>query len=410
MISLKHAPAALLLAATLAATGQQTPSSSTFQAGARAFPVEQRSAKGTPIVSMWNQKLATDPTDYPVLKEEHQLVWSPANAEEGGYNHYACLIRYKGKLFAMWGNHPFGEDGPGQRVLYSVSDKWGVWSKPRELFAAPGPVKKRKERGIHLKPDRWVIVDGALYAIVYVHGAGRYPIARRLEIGGEMGDPFLLDKLPAKAELPVYMHDATPPAVARKLLDWYPQHDKVSFWAAEDQGVQRKAVDGSTLIETFMYRAKDDTLVLMARNWGTPSNPVHNNRMYVSFSKEYGHWTAPYPTDIPDSPTRGDALRLKDGTILLIGTQYAPRLDSALYLDRDPLTVSVSHDGFHFDRTYTLRTGAPKTWHIPHVGGRNPGFAYTSSIIDGGFLYTLYSVGKEDIAISRVPLSEIVKR
>jgi hypothetical protein len=58
---------------------------------------------------------------------------------------------------------------------------------------------------------------------------------------------------------------------------------------------------------------------------------------------------------------------------------------------------------------YSIRTGAPKTWHIPNVGGRNPGFAYTSSVVDNGYLYTLYSVGKEDLAISRVPLEEILK-
>lgn len=399
----------LLLTGAVSAWGQQ-PASSTFQVGSKTFSIEKRTSKGTPVVSMWKVQAAKDGPPYPLLKKaEHQLVWSPSKVEEGGYNHYACLIKYKGKFFAMWANHPFGEDGPGQRVLYSVSEKWGKWSQPRELFAPPGPIKPRKEKGIHLKPDRWIVVDGALYAVVYVHGAGRYPIARRLEADGKTGEPFVLEKLSAKAELPVYMKDATSPAVASKLVDWYRQHDKISWWAGEEQGVQRKAVDGSTLIETFMYRAKDDTLVLMARNWGTPSNPVHNNRVYVSFSKTYGDWSAPYPTDIPDSPTRGDALRLDDGTILLIGTHYAPKLDDALYLDRDPLTVSVSRDGFTFDKTFTLRAGAPKTWHIPHVGGINPGFAYTSSVIDDGFLYTLYSVGKEDMAISRVPLNEILK-
>lgn len=51
----------------------------------------------------------------------------------------------------------------------------------------------------------------------------------------------------------------------------------------------------------------------------------------------------------------------------------------------------------------------PKKWRIPNVGGRNPGFAYSSSIIENGYLYTFYSVGKEEMAISRVLLNEIDK-
>lgn len=397
---------ALLLAITTTACAQDA-----FTVGNKGFPVIKKTAKGTLVVPMWDIQAAIPPaTPYPLLrKAEHALVWSPATAAEGGYNHYACLIRFNGTLYAMWSNHPGGEDRPGQRILYSTSTKWGEWTRPQELFAPPGPVINAKQKGIHLKSDRWVIVDGKLYAIAYVHGAGVYPIAREVRPGGAFGDPFPLRALPAKAELPSYMHQPTPPAIAQRLLAWYPAHDRISFWDAEAQGVPRKAIDGAQLIETFSYRASDDTLVMMARSWGTNSNPVHNNRVYVSFAKTYGQWTTPYPTDIPDSPTRGDALRLPDGTILLIGTHYAPKLDSALYLDRDPLSIAVSKDGFHFSRAYTFRTGAPRTWHIPNVGGRNPGFAYTSSILDEGYLCTLYSIGKEDIGISRVPLSELAK-
>ncbi len=41
------------------------------------------------------------------------------------------------------------------------------------------------------------------------------------------------------------------------------------------------------------------------------------------------------------------------------------------------------------------------------IEGRALGFAYSSSLIKDGWLYTLYSIGKEDIAITRVPLSSL---
>lgn len=388
----------------------------TLKIGHKTVKTNKRTKTGTPVVPMWQaetpkQNLRSG-AGFPVLKEaEHTMVWQPESREDGAYNHYACLIFYKGKFFAMWGNHPLGEDYPGQRVLFSISEKWGEWSNAEEIFAAPGPIRSKSEgEGIHLKPDRWVIVGDVLYAVTYVHGAGRYPIARSVNEKGVLGEPFLLSDLSKKATLPLYMkYTKALQPLGNKILDWYIQHDQVSWWAAKEEGVSRKGVDGAQLIETFSYRAKDDGLVLMLRNWGTPSNPVHNNRMYVSFKKGNDEWGTPYPTDIPDSPTRGQALRLDDGTILLIGSQNTPVFDEALYLDRDPITISISKDGYTFDRVFALRTVSPKKFRFSGVRGRNPGYAYSSSIIHEDWLYTMYSIGKEDMAISRVKISDFLK-
>lgn len=392
-------------------TKGQMPVADSFRVGSKSWVAGKYTLAGTPVVPMWKGKMPVpDSSHIPLLPAEHRLVWQPATKEEGGYNHYACLIKYRSTFFAMWANHSLGEDAPGQRILFARSGNWQSWSMVKELFPAPGPVKARHEKGIHYKPDRWAIVNDTLYAIVFVHAAGRYPIAMPVNEDGTTGAPFLLDNLAAGAALPKGMEAMVVGPAAAAIKEWYRNNDQISWWANEAEGVSRKAVDGAALIESFMYRAKDNTLVLMLRNWGTPSNPVHNNRVYASFSKDRTHWSKAYPTDIPDAPTRGQALRLEDGTILLIGTQYVREFDKPYYIDRDPLTVSVSNDGFYFDREYAIRTGAPKTWHIPGVGGRNPGFAYTSSIVDEGYLYTLYSIGKEDMAISRVLLANILKK
>jgi hypothetical protein len=144
----------------------------------------------------------------------------------------------------------------------------------------------------------------------------------------------------------------------------------------------------------------------MMRSWGHSRNPVHNNRMYVSFSDSLDQWPALHPTDIPDSPSRAEAVTLADGTVLLIGNQIAHTFDTALYLDRDPLTVAVSADGLVFDRVFALRADAPRQFRFAGIGGRNLGFGYSSSLVHDGWLYTLYSIGKEDMAITRVPIGE----
>jgi len=401
------------------AVGQQSTQDSaiTVRVGSRTVKTTKRTAKGTPVVPMWKAPMPDRNLSHgaglPLLKgAQHATVWKPASREQGAYNHFAALVFYKGRFFAMWGNSTEGEDAPGQRVLFAWSDHWGKWSAPRELFPAPGPVKPRSEKGIYLNPDRWIVIGGRLYAVAYVHGAGIYPIARSVSARGRPGKPFIVRELPRNASLPVFMKNkkvdapASYPSYA-SIKDWYRNHHQVSWWARSGEGVPDTGIDGSPLIESFSYQARDGGTVLCMRSWGTPHKPTQNNRLYVSFNDGETGWAPPYPTDVPDAPSRAQAVSLADSTVLLIGNQIAWTFDHALYLDRDPLTVSVSKDGYAFDKVYALRTGAPKTFRIQGVSGRNPGFAYPSALVHDGWLYVLYSIGKEDMAISRVPLSEM---
>lgn len=385
-----------------------------IQVGTRTIETKSFTSEGTPVVPMWQNRMGTadlrNGAGFPILNDaEHTDVWLPSTREDGAYNHYACLIHHKGKFYAMWGNHESGEDAPGQRVLYATSETWGEWTDAKELFPAPGPVLPRGQSGIHLKPDRWVVVDDKLYAVTYVHGPRIYPIARAVHEDGTFGDSFLLRSLPYHATIPVFMEDLdnprSAPEISEKIIGWYADNAQVSWWAKSGEGIPGRGIDDANLIESFTYRAADGGQVLMSRYWGTLSNPVHNNRIYVSFNNSTGAWGTPYPSDIPDSPTRGEAISLDNGTVLLIGSQTVPYYDQGLYLDRDPITVSVSKDGYVFDKVFALRTNSPRGFRFSGVGGRNPGYAYSSSIVHEGFLYTLYSIGKEDMGISRVPLS-----
>ncbi len=249
-----------------------------FELGPRAIHTNARTKNGTPVVPMWNAPMPKEGkyrrSSFPlVVQAQHSVVWRPTSLEQGTYNHYAALIRYEDQLFAMWANHVHGEDAPGQRVLYSKSDKWGHWDAPRELFPAPGPVKPRSKKGIHLKPDRWVVVSGTLYAIAYVHGAAVYPLARSVSLDGALGEPFLLGQLPESGELPSFMdsvQEAGQPSLTQEILQWYKEHCQVPWWADKEWGVTRKSIDGSPLIECFSYRAADGNRVLMMRNWELP--------------------------------------------------------------------------------------------------------------------------------------------
>lgn len=373
---------------------------------------------GTPVMPMWQAPYAQpDKTagGFPqVSGAQHRVVWQPMDRSEGAFNHHAALTLFDGLLLAMWSNHWLGEDASGQRVLYSISANGSTWTFPEEMFPAPDEIRDRGEPGISLRPDRWVVTEGRCFAVAYSRTQGTpnssFPVARELMPNGTLGKPFTLHPEERVELLPVYMRDSEPyskPETAAAILEWYEENTVVSWWAQMGESLPRRGVDGANLIEPLTYKAHDGEEVLLLRFHPARGGIRHNNRMYVSFQDASGEWATPYPTNIPDSPNRTEPVVLTDGSVLLIGGQIAPELDASDYLFRDPLTVSVSRDGYTFERVYSLRHGAPEGYRFDGIGGRTGGFAYNSSIVKDGWLYTLYSVGKEDIEITRVPLTSL---
>ena len=415
-ILLLCAPSALAIAASPESNMTQI-----LQLGTRAFTITQTTPNRTPVVPMWKAQTPSDSrknaAGFPMLKDaRHFDVWKPARREEGAFNHCQSLFFYDGRFYAMWANHLHGEDRPGQRILYSTSRDGREWTPPAELFPPPCPMLKDDHpRGIFLLPDRLAVADGKLYAIAYVRRAFNYPIAREIAGGGTLlGEPFLLRDLPSKdgvtAALPAFMpRPRKAPEIASKIKKWYEDNDTASWWShVAGEGIPNRGVNGESLIEPSTYRSKHG-MVLLMRHFAR-SKDVKNkasNRLYASFPDGKGGWTPPHPTDIPDSHSRAQTLRLPDGRVLLAGNQIAPRFDQGLSLARDPLTLAVSPDGEFFTKVFALRAGAPPQYRFLGITGRSKGFAYPSMVIHDNMIYVLYSVNKEDIAISMVPLDAL---
>jgi len=395
----------------------------TLHLGTRTITTSLETDLGTPVIPMWKAQMPKgsqgNAFGLPVLQDaQHFDVWKPARREEGAYNHYSALIFHNGRFYAMWGNQPYGENGPGQRVLFTTSKDGHAWNPPSVFFTSPGPVFRAapgdKNKALYLVPDRWVEVDGKLYGVAYVGGAGgiSYPIARELKDDGSLGEPFLLRDLPAKDKLPLFMTaPKQDPALAAKIKKWYEDNDMISWWAKSAGEIPLHGIDDAKLIESFAFRSKDGMVICMRDYTPPDGNCRPSNRIYACFPDGKGGWSPLYPTDIPDSPSRAQALRLPDGRVLLAGNQIAPKLDSGLYMPRDPLTLSVSPDGEFFTKVFALRSGgsAKHTPRFSGITGRAAGtaYGYPSMIVHDGMIYVLYSVNKEDIAISMVPLASM---
>ncbi len=396
-----------------------------FVAGASAMEPSDplQTAGGMPVVHMWDCRMP-DPTQpaagFPVVHAAQHTEIYHATRETGAYSHHPRLICHGGRFLAMWSNHRYGEDGPGQRVLYAISQDGLMWEPWQELFPPPGPMLDSRDRGIASAAGGWFVIEGRLYGTascwtnVGFENADRTKLVdapdrdhpfRRRERHGSLAREVKPDGSLGR----IFMVAASPPeGLAYRAL---PSDDPTV--AATAGGLARarrgprypQGVDTNRLCEYRGYTARDGRAVVLARD------DNYSHRMYVSVSEDGGQtWPEGLPTDIPDTPSLTDVVMLDDGTVLLIGNQAAPEFDNAgevRHYNRDPLTVAVSKDGYLFTSVFALRAGAPPL-RIDGVRGRGPGFQYPHAILVEADLWVIYSVGKEDVGITRVPLASLL--
>ena len=368
------------------------------------------------VVKMWyagKPDISKDNAGFPEIKD---IVHAPvflADESRGGYNHHSKLIYFNKKFYAMWSNQRYGEDGPGQRVLYATSPDGIKWSKPKEMFAAPVPEAPWGMKGVHLAANRWRVWHGRLFAGAWCGGIESFRdmddtervakrdrkhefavfkfygiIYREVKTDGSLGKVFTFMKEKPKDLLYDFADGA-------KVVPGFVPIEK------PDYGKERA---NRKLCESTEYKAADGKRVALFRDG------KYSHRMYVSFSNDGKKWSLPKPTDIPDSPSESRAMNLSDGTTLLVGNQMAGAFDNPQkrHYGRTPLMVSVSKDGYKFDRAYAIRSGKQE-FTIPRrvVRGRGGGGQYPYPICVGDKVYVMYSMGKEDIWVSSFPLKSI---
>ena len=100
---------------------------------------------------------------------------------------------------------------------------------------------------------------------------------------------------------------------------------------------------------------------------------------------------------IPDTHSRTCSAVLPDGSIYIVGNQVAN--------GRDPVTISISRDGINFDRSFSVRYGAPP---VKYPGAAKiVGFQYPAAMVLKETVWVSYSLGKEDIGVTRFSLKDL---
>ena len=352
----------------------------------------------------------------PVVEGIHTATLYHATPENGTYSHHGYITHHNGVLFATWSNHLRDEDGQGQRVLTSrSSDRGETWTPFAELFPPHDHIKPASGEGYQKSPallaNGFAIVDDVLYAIAEVHvvagrrGLGR--LARAINAHGEFGPIFWLvddppDPLPGFPAYPS-ASDLKFSDLAKQINDYLAQPQHWPSWEFVNQLTRSKAADGSQLCEpTQAWSLNDAALVRFWRDLGNKElNRKPSFQQYVQFSYDSGeHWTPAVRTNFPDACSRSAAGNLPDGTAYVINNPGPGG-------KRDPLIISLARDGLTFDRQAVI---AHSSEALRYEGlYKMDGFQYPHATAMGNYLFVIYSIGKEDMAVTRIPLESLSK-
>lgn len=336
--------------------------------------------------------------------------------EAGSYNHHSQMTKFQGKYYFAWSNGIIDEEAEGQRIMISSSDDGRHWATAKCIISGDvekgllhncvGLYSSGKELIIYCWTESAIrdaelpgmrrIVAGSAYIDTYISPDGKRWSLKEKAITtegtvspeSECGMIFESPRLTKEGLLlaggtyknrPVaYRWDAKNPAGRPEVITMpLPSKEAVFPYG-----------------EATWYQTDDGVIIMFWRDEGA------SEHLYINFSEDGGKtWSVPLLSDFPDSMSRVYAGRLSDGRFYLIGNSY-PKL-----LDRMHLMISISDDGYKFNKMYCLIDDptAQRTKGLLKLHG----YQYPCSLVDGNNLLIGYSVNKEDIELGIVDISNL---
>lgn len=343
-----------------------------------------------------------------------------ATATDGVFQLHAQITHFGGQFVAAWSNHlegelygvngvRQGEDGPGQKVLYSTSLDGKTWTTAQDLFPSMDEfADPLSSAGRVVTANGFAQVSGRLYAIGEVSdngvhssprsGVGR--LARQIGLDGQpVGDPFWLDGNPPAPPPGFSQFDdpVTKPAIAEEaaaIRDYLGHPLNERAW---DFRTRPPRSEGAFMIEPTTYQRPDGSLVRLYRDFS------ERGFLYASQSTDGGAtFSTPVQTNIPDWPAKSTSGQLPDGRTYLIGN-FIPEFTNSPRR-RDPLILAISRDGINYDWAAAIRFDAP--WYQYPGHGKITGFQYPSATVVGDDLWVIYANAKEDIEVTKIPIPQ----
>jgi len=334
-------------------------------------------------------------------------IFSP-NEEDLKYNHGVVLFPFKGMLYAQWQSSAVNEDSEDTRVFYSKSTNGKDWCKPLELT-------QKWPLGIKTSGGWWS--DGiTLIAYISVWPDQKnkckegYTAYISSTDGVNWSAPKPIVNSNEKPILGIIEQDVHALPNGRLITAFHMQPGLtttpfytddplgVSGWNAgimKNNSSENKCI--SREIEPSWFYRKDGALVMIFRDQKSTFKKMS------SISLNNGKtWTTPVIVDTPDSRAKQSAGNLPNGTAFMVNNPSGSK-------DRFPLVITLSRDGFLFDKAFLIRSGADDLHPMRFQGKyKRVGYSYPKSIVWGPYLYVGYATNKEDVELSRIPLESLL--
>ena len=353
-----------------------------------------------PAVGVQNYQILRANRSYP--DKSDGLGWT--------YNHAPNLAYWNNRFYCHYLSNPVGEHIPPGVTLLTESFDGKHWDKPRVLFPiyfTADSLANIEYHFMHQRMGFYVAPDGRLltmgfYGDPYGNGIGR--VVREIYKNNELGPIYFIklnEKWQGGIKYPFYTESPDNGFVTAceaflndkvRRMQWW-EENRYTPNADDFFRVPQIEHDGEKEPgQAFcFYTLPDSTIVGFFKS------------RWVTVSKDKGEtWTKPVQCE---SLTYGGAKiwgqRLDNGRYALV---YNPTNSMA----RNPLSVATSDDGIHFDQLLNVHGEVPpkRFWGAE----KRPGPQYVRGIAEGNGnppgddLWVVYSVSKEDIWISRIPM------
>ena len=325
------------------------------------------------------------------------------------YQHHVGMGEWKGKLYGIWDMTHVGEDNPPVRVVYATSDDGFNWTPPKDLY----PFNKAYNSRFyffHSSNDRMLVFASGWYPTNNVAEDRKVRLyVREITADHKLGEIYTLIK-PAAGHPPAYTESkdagflqACREVLNNKLLLEQADYgillgDKKMKWHEGKNwpGGRIPSIGGDLWIfgkSMCFYHRKDGVLVGTCKmGW-------------VTQSRDEGQtWSFPtIPRGIKGGGGKTWAQATPDGRYTMI---YIPQGDH-----RYPMAITTSDDGITFKDMRVIHGEVPPQ---RYEGRAKPlGPQYLRGLSEWGSdgsrqekdcIWTIYSMSKEDIWVSRVPV------
>lgn len=330
---------------------------------------------------------------------QHTMLY---RAPEDGYRfcHHPNLIVFQDRMYCMWSNGLVNEDDAGQRILYCHTDNGETWSTPVQLAT------HQDGRGICVAAGFHVAGETLVAYYTTTGGSNFHPEtclrARTSEDGNTWSEPQRLAS-GFYIEGPQQLKDGRLLMAGEHVGDER-QSKRMKFLLTDDpNGLDgwREAVLPNLSLENLknfgytepsFFIRPDGAVVSTLRNY--------SGFLYSIVSHDNGaSWTGLGQTNYLDSTARTSAGNLPNGSAFIINNAMPKKFDRSL------LTIGLSKGGSVFDQAWIVRS---ETTAMRHQGrSKLNGWQYPHAVAWKGGLYVAYSINKEDVAVTKIPLHEL---